>query len=91
MICVDEYVVGDNGGNGGEEAGSRRNQCFRDAGRHGAQGGRAGRANPWKASMMPHTVPNRPMKGVTAPVVASQGKRLSSRVSSSDAAICVAR
>src|SRR5208337_632124 len=46
---------------------------------------------PWNASMMPHTVPNSPMKGVTAPVVASQGSRLSRRVSSSEAAICVAR
>ena len=47
--------------------------------------------SPWKASMMPHTVPNRPMNGVTAPVVASQGRRLSRRVSSSEEAICVAR
>ena len=42
---------------------------------------------PWKASMMPQTVPKRPMNGVTAPVVASQGSRFSRRVSSSDEAI----
>ena len=47
--------------------------------------------SPWKASMMPQTVPNSPINGVTAPVVASQGSRLSRRVSSSDAAIWVAR
>ena len=41
--------------------------------------------------MMPHTVPNRPMKGVTAAVVASSGKRRSRRVSSSDAPIWMAR
>ena len=46
---------------------------------------------PWKASMMPHTVPNSPMKGVTAPVVASHGRRLSRRVNSSEDAIWVAR
>ncbi len=28
--------------------------------------------SPWKASMIPQTVPNRPMNGVTAPVIASQ-------------------
>src|SRR5450755_969522 len=43
--------------------------------------------SPWKASMIPRTVPKRPMKGVTAPVVASQGRRLSRRVSSSEEAI----
>src|ERR1019366_392705 len=47
--------------------------------------------SPWKASMMPQTVPKRPINGVTAPVVASQGRRLSRRVSSSDDAICTAR
>ena len=46
---------------------------------------------PWKASMMPQTVPKRPMNGVIAPVVASQVRRLSRRVSSSEAAIWVAR
>ena len=46
---------------------------------------------PWKASIMPQTVPKSPMKGVTAPVVASQGRRRSRRVSSSEAAICMAR
>src|SRR5271166_2590211 len=47
--------------------------------------------SPWKASMMPQTVPNNPMNGVTAPVVASQGRRLSRLLNSSEAAICVAR
>src|SRR5690349_14650717 len=41
--------------------------------------------------MIPQTVPKSPIKGVTAPVVANQGKRDSMRVSSSEAAICVAR
>ena len=41
--------------------------------------------------MMPHTVPNRPTNGVTAPVVASQGKLRSKREISSEAAICIAR
>ncbi len=47
--------------------------------------------SPWNASIMPHTVPNSPIKGVIAPVVASQGKRRSRRVNSSDAAICIER
>jgi len=46
---------------------------------------------PWKASMMPQTVPKRPMKGVTAAVMASQGRLRSKRVTSSEAAICNAR
>src|SRR6185312_10555958 len=46
---------------------------------------------PWKASMMPHTVPNSPTKGVTAPVIASHGRLRSKRVSSSEFAICMAR
>src|SRR5580698_12536 len=41
--------------------------------------------------MMPQTVPKRPTKGVTAPVMASQGRLRSKRVSSSEAAICMAR
>ena len=32
---------------------------------------------PWKASMMPMTVPKRPMKGAIAAMVASQVMRLS--------------
>src|SRR5207302_10912450 len=47
--------------------------------------------SPWNASMMPHTVPNKPTNGVTAPVIASQGRFLSNRVISSDEAICIAR
>ena len=37
----------------------------------------------WNASMMPHTVPNRPMNGDTVAVVASKFMLRSSRVSSS--------
>src|SRR6266478_3245887 len=41
---------------------------------------------PEKASMMPQTVPNRPMNGVTEPVVASQVMPFSTRrISSADA------
>src|SRR5438128_1206821 len=40
--------------------------------------------------MIPQTVPNKPTNGVTAPVIASQGRLRSKRVSSSDAAICIA-
>ena len=46
---------------------------------------------PRNASMIPQTVPNSPMKGVTAPVVASQVSQRSKRVSSDDVAICSAR
>jgi hypothetical protein len=46
---------------------------------------------PWKASMMPHTVPNKPMKGVTAPVMASHGRLRSNRVISSEEEIRMAR
>src|ERR1700677_1107337 len=38
---------------------------------------------PWKASMMPQTVPNSPMNGVTAAVMASQGTLRSRREISS--------
>ena len=41
--------------------------------------------------MMPQTVPKRPTKGVTAPVIASQGTFRSKRVNSSELAICIAR
>src|SRR5216684_6092608 len=47
--------------------------------------------SPRKASMIPQTVPNRPMNGVTAPVIASQGMFRSKRVISSEDAICMAR
>ncbi len=40
----------------------------------------------WKASMMPHTVPNRPTNGVTLAVVARKLRRRSSRVVSTVAA-----
>src|SRR5579863_2092220 len=46
---------------------------------------------PWKASIIPQTVPNSPMNGVTAPVIASQGRFLSKRVICSEEAICIAR
>src|SRR5438552_2492472 len=39
---------------------------------------------PWNASIMPQTVPNRPINGVTAPVIASQGRLRSNRVISSN-------
>src|SRR5580693_6767620 len=47
--------------------------------------------NPWNASIMPQTVPNNPMKGVTEPVMASHGTLRSRRVISSEQAICMAR
>src|SRR5208282_5473019 len=46
---------------------------------------------PWKASMIPQTVPNNPINGVTAPVIASHGTLRSRRVISSEDAICMAR
>ena len=39
--------------------------------------------------MMPHTVPKRPMKGVTEPVVASQVMPFSTRRTSSADASCM--
>ena len=41
--------------------------------------------------MIPQTVPNNPMKGVTAAVIASHGTLRSSRVISSEDEICIAR
>ena len=46
---------------------------------------------PWKASMMPMTVPKRPMKGAMAAMVASQVMRLSIAVRASLEAVCAAR
>src|SRR6185437_153999 len=46
---------------------------------------------PWKASMMPMTVPKRPMKGAHCAVVASQVMRRSMMVSDSEAAVWAAR
>src|SRR3954468_5703946 len=47
--------------------------------------------NPWKASIMPHTVPNNPTNGATFAIVASHCSRRSNRVCSSEPAICIAR
>ena len=44
---------------------------------------------PEKASMMPQTVPNRPMNGETEPVVASQDMPFSARRTSSAEATCM--
>ena len=44
---------------------------------------------PEKASITPHTVPKRPMNGVTEPVVASQAMPFSVRRTSSAAASCM--
>ena len=44
---------------------------------------------PENASMMPQTVPNRPMKGVTPAVVASQDMPFSTRRTSSVEASCM--
>ena len=46
---------------------------------------------PMKLFMMPHTVPNRPMNGVTLAVVARKLTRRSSRVASTVAARASAR
>src|SRR5712692_6723407 len=46
---------------------------------------------PWNASMIPQTVPKRPTKGVTAPVIASHVTLRSSRVIPSEEAICMDR
>ena len=45
--------------------------------------------SPEKASMMPQTVPKRPMKGVTPAVVASQDMPFSTRRISSEEASCI--
>ena len=45
--------------------------------------------SPVNASMIPHTVPNNPMNGVTDPVVASQGIHFSSFRTSPCAAACI--
>src|SRR3981081_3613591 len=61
------------------------------------RGGRAGEGaapavpRPWKASMMPMTVPKSPMNGAMAAMVASQVMRLSIAVRASLAAVWAAR
>ena len=47
--------------------------------------------NPWKAMIIPTTVPNNPMKGEALAVVASQDKLRSSAVTSSIVADCSTR
>jgi len=54
-------------------------QSFGDSGSDGTQRRGSAVPRPWNASMIPQTVPNNPMKGVTAPVMASQGTLRSMR------------
>src|SRR5260370_20012840 len=47
--------------------------------------------NPWNASMIPQTVPNSPINGVTAPVIASHGTLRSRRRNFPEDWVCVGR
>ena len=73
-----ELVIEDNRRNGGEQAQRGGEQRFRNARRHHRKIGVLRRAMAWKLVMIPHTVPNRPMKGAVEPTVARNRRRRSS-------------
>ncbi len=86
-----ELVVADERGDGDDEAGGGGDEGLGDAGSDGAEGAAPAVPRPWKASMMPMTVPKRPTKVAPSAMVASQVMRLSIAVRASQEAVCAAR
>jgi len=58
---LEEIVIGNEGGDGGEESGGGGDEGFGDTGSDGTEAGSPAVPRPEKASMMPQTVPKRPM------------------------------
>ena len=80
---VREVVVEVDRGDRREQAGGRRDQRLGDARARPRRGWSTPVAPmPWNALMMPHTVPNSPMNGVMLAVVARNGTRRSSLLTS---------